>query len=75
MTQLAKTKEENFLCRFAALEGCENFMEIEDIAIALQTNPRGLKNIVRLLAQANCLKKRGNTIALTAHGRRLAAEV
>ena len=48
MTQAAKTKEEHFLCRFAALDGCEDFMEVEEVAIALQINPKGLKNIVRL---------------------------
>ncbi len=75
MSQHSRTKEENFLVRFAAMEDCERDLAVEEVATRLQMNPKTLKNIVRMLAQANAIKKRGNSIRLTPHGRHLAETV
>ncbi len=72
MTEAARTKEELFLARFAALPNSEEPIELTDVSIALQMNPKALKNIVRLLAQGNFIKKHGTAISLTPHGRRTA---
>lgn len=75
MTQAAKTKEELFLERFSKLSDSNDFMEIDEVAAALQLNPKNLKTIIRLLCQGNFIKKRGDAIRMTDHGHKVVAAI
>jgi hypothetical protein len=72
----ARTKEEKFLIALyeAALAQGDLAAEIDrfEIGQKLGLHPRGINTICNILAQANFIKKRGDTfIVITENGKRL----
>ena len=71
MNQKAKTPDERFLIELHRIvqEHGDGPVEWMRVALAIGQTERSVRNIVKLLAQANFIKKVGDTeVRLTPHG-------
>ena len=66
------TKDERYLLKLHQLGGLSGEIDCYEVGRAIGQNDKSVKNIVRMLAQANFIKMgEGNNISLTPQGLKL----